>query len=873
MIDPRAYRENLLRIQSGKPRLAPFFVSAVQAAAARVECDPRTLQCIAQLTLVSEFTYINPDALLPLAISRGELRDVCGLLYDLARAHPAYPRVVLERYPSLGFPVRSLGDDLRALASLCAARARKGEAVLSLCLSAGGAEAISFHLRQMSLVAANSPGILEELTASLPGIRAALSVDAFSAWLSRGTDLLSSNRVEEGVRFLRVRSRESRRGLGIPSAALDDLSKMLKIYAASLAGKALSVVSLESSSFGASTPYSDGRTMFLPPQIRFFDRHELNERVYTVLAAHQAASVGMGTFGFDLAAIDFQDDLRDRYGTALPRIMENVKKQYGQVARAIRERPSGDIEVVFPSGRSLVVLETEHEKFYYSFPAPDFARELFSLVENCRIQRSLCQRYHGLAEDFLSLDAFLWSRRPTEPEGAREGGAFRVAVECLIQYSLMGRWKCRIGDPGLEKRVTGITEEFGRGVAAAGSVQDSARTCFHLYNRFHDAFPLLSWTDANDIRAVFSDAKKQDLRPEIVRDASPDLVKAAEEARPAPIEQEERGSGVARDVDITDRKVTEAGSRHIRRMVAGGALRLYRYPEFDFRIGGYRHNHCTLYERVLERTDDDFYRQTLIRQRRVYEKTRKRFLAMKPEGVEITRHWPSGDEIHLGDAVDYCIDLLRGASPDDNIYFRKVTRTRDTVAAVLVDSSSSTDGMVGDRRIIDMEKDAIAVLASALQRIGDDFGVFSFFSLGRSKVFFEGVKGFAEPWDARTQGRINSIQPQASNRDGCAIRHAAALLAGQPHATKLLLLLSDGIPADVGYGGASSAETSEYAIEDTRRAILECRMKGIFPYCITIDRSARDYISHLYGDYHYTVIDDVTALPDRLSRLYLNLTR
>jgi nitric oxide reductase NorD protein len=240
--------------------------------------------------------------------------------------------------------------------------------------------------------------------------------------------------------------------------------------------------------------------------------------------------------------------------------------------------------------------------------------------------------------------------------------------------------------------------------------------------------------------------------------------------------------------------------------------------------------------------------------------------------VELSRRWPSGDEIHLGDAVDYMIELLRGASPEENIYFRKVTNHRDIVAAVVLDASSSTDEEVGGRRIIDVEKSALSILASALSRIGDDFGVFSYFSLGRHKVFFEIVKDFNEPWDERTQGRIGSIRAQAANRDGCVIRHAAARLAEQPHATKLLLLLSDGVPADVGYGGESSAEASPYGIEDTRRAVLECKRLGIVPYCITIDRAARDYIAHLYGDFHYTVIDDVAQLPERLSRFYLRFT-
>ena len=222
--------------------------------------------------------------------------------------------------------------------------------------------------------------------------------------------------------------------------------------------------------------------------------------------------------------------------------------------------------------------------------------------------------------------------------------------------------------------------------------------------------------------------------------------------------------------------------------------------------------------------------------------------------------------------MDYCTDLLRGACPEETIYFRKAINRRDVVAAVVVDASSSTDAEVNGRRIIDIEKESLAILASALSRIGDDFGVYSFYSHGRNRVFFDIVKDFTEPWNERTQGRIGSIRAQAANRDGCAIRHAAARLSVHPHRTKLLLLLSDGVPADVDYGGASSADSSPYSIEDTRRAVHECRRQGIVPYCITIDRAAKDYISHLYGDYHYTVIDDVAALPERLARLYLRFT-
>jgi nitric oxide reductase NorD protein len=193
--------------------------------------------------------------------------------------------------------------------------------------------------------------------------------------------------------------------------------------------------------------------------------------------------------------------------------------------------------------------------------------------------------------------------------------------------------------------------------------------------------------------------------------------------------------------------------------------------------------------------------------------------------------------------------------------------------AVLVDASSSTDETVNDQRIIDIEKAALSLLASALALTGDVFGMFSFFSLGRRLVFFNIIKDFDEPWDSRARGRIPSVDAYAANRDGCAIRHAAARLSEQPERTKLLILLSDGIPADPDYGSSNAADTSHYAIEDTRRAIIEARLAGIIPYCLTVDRFARRYIPRLYGDYSYTILNDVALLPQKLSRLYLRLTR
>ncbi len=180
----------------------------------------------------------------------------------------------------------------------------------------------------------------------------------------------------------------------------------------------------------------------------------------------------------------------------------------------------------------------------------------------------------------------------------------------------------------------------------------------------------------------------------------------------------------------------------------------------------------------------------------------------------MSRRWESGDDIHTSDAVDYLMDLIRGQSPDERIYFRKIKNLRDIASAILVDASSSTDTEIraGGSKIIDIEKAALALLGSALSIVGDNFGIFSFFSMGRKNVFVNVVKDFPELWNDHTWTRIPEIKAYAGNRDGCAIRHTTARLLEEPNKTKLLILLSDGIPADTGYGSKSSSDTSGYAI-------------------------------------------------------------
>ncbi|MEN8200560.1 MAG: VWA domain-containing protein, partial [Thermodesulfobacteriota bacterium] len=114
--------------------------------------------------------------------------------------------------------------------------------------------------------------------------------------------------------------------------------------------------------------------------------------------------------------------------------------------------------------------------------------------------------------------------------------------------------------------------------------------------------------------------------------------------------------------------------------------------------------------------------------------------------------------------------------------------------------------------------------------------------------------------------RISSIVPSEYTRMGPPIRHATQLLQEMDARARLIVILSDGKPEDYDdYKG-------EYAIEDTRHALLEAKAADIHPFCITIDHQARDYMKHMYGPANYIFINDVRKLPSRIPEIYRTLT-
>ncbi|MGH7898729.1 MAG: nitric oxide reductase activation protein NorD [Candidatus Binatia bacterium] len=157
-------------------------------------------------------------------------------------------------------------------------------------------------------------------------------------------------------------------------------------------------------------------------------------------------------------------------------------------------------------------------------------------------------------------------------------------------------------------------------------------------------------------------------------------------------------------------------------------------------------------------------------------------------------------------------------------------------------------------------------MAQALEELGDRYAIYGFSGQGRDNVEFYTVKHFNEGLNPGVRGRIGEIAPKRSTRMGTALRHALTKLENVTSRSKHIFLLSDGFPQDFDYGADRRSNT--YGIQDTMKALQECQAASVTPFCITVDKTGHDYLRQMCETSRYLVIEDVSALPSELPKIY-----
>jgi nitric oxide reductase NorD protein len=590
---------------------------------------------------------------------------------------------------------------------------------------------------------------------------------------------------------------------------------------------------------------SDAQAIYLPDEIEHFEGKEQNAELYRLLVRLEASFHEFGTFDFD-------------------------GEKALEECRSFIDADSQTNGLQLP-GRS------DLEAFIGLFPDPLLAAGLFTIFELGRIRKCLEKTYGGLVRRFYPMlrDAFSQTGGISGSQEILPGLLSRVAL------GVSGRE----GDSLVEE----VAVAFEADISAACTVEVSALMAARFFkpvsermNRSADRslgltipFDWRPWPNpgfagsspsdrlvekirgalaVDGLTAYRSDIKRRlkagagNLTPEDIRTlcAHPSAAAARLEA----ILSEEGGG-----TSGADGQPPEEGP-------------VFRYPEWDERLGDYLPEHVRLRERMTIGGSVGYYSDVLRRHDDLVRQTRRAFERLRPEGLKRLRRWLDGDEFDYRQLIDAAVDRRMGDMPSDRLFVKRVKDRREVAVLLLVDLSRSTANRVpgSESSVLEIEKEAIVILCEALTILGDSLSVAGFSGSGRLGVDYFRIKGFDEPLSEDVKLRIGGLQPQRNTRMGAAIRHSVRELASQPASVRLLMILSDGFPNDTEYKGS-------HAVADTRQARTELNARGIRFHALTVNLPADPQLDQLYGKARHHVVSDVRELPGRLLRVYSALTR
>lgn len=303
---------------------------------------------------------------------------------------------------------------------------------------------------------------------------------------------------------------------------------------------------------------------------------------------------------------------------------------------------------------------------------------------------------------------------------------------------------------------------------------------------------------------------------------------------------------------------------------AQGAGPVVRHlPEWDYATESYRPDWVSVYESLQAPGDPAVIDRLLAKHAPLARQLQRLVDLLKPQSRRLVRHQEDGPEIDLDLAIGAVIDSKGSISPDPRIHIRTEPHERDISVLVLLDLSESVNLTPpgAESSVLELSREAVSLLGWVLDELADPYAIAGFASNGRHEMHYLHIKGYTEQWDELAKARLAGIAGGLSTRMGAALRHAGQDLARRPSEKKLLLLLTDGEPADV------DVEDGHYLHADARRAVEELSAAGVATFCLSLDPGADAYVSAIFGANRFMVVDRMERLPERLPRLYLELTR
>ncbi|WP_440952405.1 nitric oxide reductase activation protein NorD [Methanococcoides sp. FTZ1] len=674
----------------------------------------------------------------------------------------------------------------------------------------------------------NSPSLLKDL-----------DVTELDEWAKNGISILLSDR-SGGRSYFSLRSK-SATGFAeklMSGVALKRVSKVLKYYSLGIAGVNFTI---RSKSFFPGdfsmypNPIVSGRTIYLEPTIKGYGDFEENFTIYKLSLMHEVGHIQFGTSSFGQGDVL---SLLDKRGI---RLSEFTNISEGRCDVPVSEASFFDISII--------------AAIIGKLPAPFIAADIMGIIEDARVEYMTTSLYRGIRREFEDVRTQMSQKRPVPISDISK------FMESLLLTSVDVEPSFCIGED-LREILDRIREILvGHVFRPDSSTLDSIKATFDIYDMLTYRFCPLELLEYEPVRnfeyrgigvgsVSITRSNNENFTEQVMESFIPRTTLPDDKE----LMEERSGKGP----EYANSKNWEV-------------LGSYSYDEWDSGIQDYKNDWCTVYEVSPSGSDNDFYLGSRAHYAREITQINRIFKMMKPESFRRLRRQLDGDDFDLDAMIEAFADRKSGINPTDRLYIRRDKRERDVATLFLLDISASTKKKLENgRRILDVEKDSLIIMTQALESIGDKYAIAAFSGNTRSDVEFYTIKEFDETFSQEAECRISALEPALNTRLGAAIRHSISKLKAVEAKVKLLVLLSDGDPYDLGF--ADGKYQGKIAIEDTRVAIQEGNALGMHFFCITVDSEGGEYLDSIFSDVGYTIIDNAATLPERLPMLYNRIT-
>ncbi len=575
----------------------------------------------------------------------------------------------------------------------------------------------------------------------------------------------------------------------------------------------------------------DNTTLYLPDRLDLLPQRALNRDLYFWLAAFMARMPVVAHRSDPLQRdIDFLR-LVQQTATEVTQVFPGLLPRYKRLCE--------ELLVLRPGRAHLPVQEAAIESAIRHMLGDHGA---LGVVTSDRSAKKIPAKEHSISQHALIVDAVLGPACTFDHlHAARHYRSFLPVPlwGITVDSAAMVVEDGKDDDAGVDNEQS-VQSVAGGARKAQREYQDQAeREDTLIFNRFEK---MLSFADMVNLRRMVDD--EEDDRASKTAEQMEELTLSPNARRAA--------SRLQVELDMPSDAIEE-----------GELCAEFTYPEWHYRRQRYLPGQSRVELQMHTEAEDVWLADEFTRRR--IRAVQRQFEALRPRRVQL-RAQSDGAELDTDAAVRSHCDQLATGVQAERVYLDTRAGARDLAVSVMVDVSLSTEAWLDDRRVIDVIREAIFVLAHGLQRCGDDFSITSFTSHRRQRVWLARLKSFDESVTKRVERRIAALTPGSYTRMGPAIRHAAHELSERPNRHRLLLLLSDGKPNDTDY------YEGRYAIEDTRRAIVDARQAGAQVFGITVDRKAGQYVPRLFGRGGYALVDRPEKLMESLPRIYRQLT-